>query len=113
MDVVVRDQVGFDGPKRAQTHVESHFDRLDLALLDRLENFGREMQTGGGSGDRHLFGAVGIHGLITLQVGSLVFRIRRTINVRRERHSAQTVGDGRDSLAGRVSGELHQSGAVR
>ena len=75
------------------------------------EQFGGEMQARGGRGHRHLAGAVGIDRLIALVIEAALAGVMARMNVGRQRHLAEAVGDGDDGLA-RRGRESHARRAV-
>ena len=66
MDLVLLDHFDADGLKGAESDVQGDFGDLDAAGADAVENFGREVQSGGWRGDRAE--RPGVHGLVLLAV---------------------------------------------
>ena len=62
----------------------------DAQFIEQLRG---EMQPGGGGGGGDLFGAVGVNGLVTFEVGGALFGGVLALDVGRERHFAEAVGD--------------------
>ena len=75
------------------------------------EQFGREMQAGGGRGHRDLVRAIGIDRLIALEVEAALVRGVAAVDVGGQRHLAEAVGRRHDGFAaGRGEGDA--GGAV-
>jgi len=94
------DGVGGDGLKGAEADVQREVGGLHALCGERSEKFGGEMQPGGGRGHGDLPRAVGINGLVTLEVGCAFIGCAAALDVRRQGHVAKTVGDDGDGLAG-------------
>ena len=73
VEVNVFDAIHSDGRKGAEADVEGDVGDLDAAVGDGLEDFRREVQAGGGRGDRA--GLAGVDGLVALAVFGSVFAV--------------------------------------
>ena len=66
---VLFDRGGGDGLKRAEADVQGEIGVVDALSGERGEEFGREMQAGGGRGDGDLAIQVGVNSLVAGAVG--------------------------------------------
>ena len=97
------DDVFFDGRrgdrlKRAEADVEGDLGRADADSLEFGQEFGREVQASRGGGDGDLFGAVGVDGLVALDVVGAFGGRAFAFDIGRQRNLAEAVGNVGDGL---------------
>jgi hypothetical protein len=94
VDFVIFDAIGADGLKGSEADVECDFGGIDAALAEAVENFGGEVESGGGGGDGT--GVAGEDGLVAITVvGGIGAR-----DIRREGDVADTFEDGEEIIDG-------------
>ena len=114
MDGVLLDVGGGDGLEGAQADMEGEVGGANAGGGEFFQKLGCEVESGGGRGGGHLAAAVGVDGLVTLEVGGALLGRVLALDVRRQRHFAEAVGDpddggGRGVRPGRA-GKSHARG---
>jgi len=86
-----------DGLKSSQADVQGDLGNFDSALANALENFGSEVQAGGGRGYRPSRSCV--NRLVAVAVMGLVFAVNvgRQGNVSQALYTAEKIGDGMET----------------
>ncbi len=93
-------RVGGDGAEGAQADVQREIGGLHALCGECGEKFGREMQSRGRRGHGDLTRAIGINGLVALEVRRPFLGCAAALDVWRQGDVAEAVGDIRDGLAG-------------
>lgn len=107
MHAMIAQVVHFDGLKSAEADMQNDFGDGRASRANPIEKLRREMQTGGGGGDRA--GHSGVDCLVLLAIDLIVLFVGKiAMDVRRQGHGADTI-ENLSSIVGRLDRYLAHS----
>lgn len=106
---MLADVLDLNGVKGPDPDLEGEVVEGGAARFELADELGGEMETGGGSGDRLLFGIVGVNGLVAIVVAVPARVVGAALDIGREGHDADAFGE---SGNGFVMGGLEADAVV-